>query len=110
MPYRPSRRQDAKLGIALILSLVCGVASFSTSFAIAYYFLLLTGLVKIRIPWPAPTKLEGIGWLYGCFGLSILLGVLIAFVVFRVIIRSGDSRMPEARSGLRSKNERDTVS
>jgi hypothetical protein len=110
MPYRPSKREDARLGFALILGLVCGVVSFSTSFAIAYYFLLLTGLVKFRILWPAPSKLEGIGWLYGCFGLSILLGVLIAIVVFRVIISSGDSRMPEVRSELRSKNELDTVS
>ncbi len=94
MPHQPSKTEDAKLGIALILSVACGVATFLLSFTIAFYFLLVSGLVKFRILWPAPSKLEGTAKFYGCFGLSILLGVLIAIAVFRVIIRSGSSRMP----------------
>ena len=94
MPYQPSRTQDAILGLALLVSLACGIASFWCSFRIAFPFLLWSGLVKIHILWAAPLKLEGMAALYGCFGLSIVFGVLIAIAVFRAIIRFGNSRMP----------------
>ena len=94
MPYRPSKTQDANLGLARMVSLACGVASFWCSFRIAFRFLFLSGLVKIHILWPAPSKLEGVAASYGCFGLSIVFGVLIAIAVFHAIIRFGNSRMP----------------
>jgi hypothetical protein len=84
MPYRPSKREDAKLGFALILSPVCAVATFFLSFTIAFHFLLMSGLVKFRILWPAPSKMEGIAWFYGVFAVAILLGVLIGILIFRV--------------------------
>ena len=89
MPGQPSRTQDANLGLALMGSLACGVASFWYSYTISFRLLWLSGLVKIRLFEYSATS-EGIPAVYvvcGIVGLSLLCGILVAHLVFRLIVR-----------------------
>ncbi|MGB8524848.1 MAG: hypothetical protein WCD43_17935 [Candidatus Acidiferrales bacterium] len=87
MGYQSSKTQDANLGLALIVSLVCGVTSFWCSFEITIRFMFLSGLVKVHILYPAQSTFEGISAVFVCLGLSLLFGILVARLMFRVIIR-----------------------
>ena len=89
MSHQPSKTEDMNLGLALMISLACGVASFWYSYTTSFDLLWLSGLVKIRfLDYPAASKSQGIPVLrvaFGVVGVSLCLGILVAYLVFRLI-------------------------
>lgn len=85
MSYRPSKTEDAHLGLALMAAVACGLAACWFSFAITSRFLLASGLVRIHILYPAQSTMEGVATLYACLGLAILFGIFVTHLVFRAV-------------------------
>jgi hypothetical protein len=87
MRYIASKTEDAHLGLALMAAVVCGLAASWCSFVITFRFLLFSGLFKIQFIYPPPTKWQAITELYACLGMSILFGIFVTHLVFRMVIR-----------------------
>jgi hypothetical protein len=87
MVYQTDKRRDASLGLALMVSVGCGVAAFVGTLKLSMYLVLLTGVVKLHLfEYPRRTEPIFIAML-GCAGLSIVIGTLVTRVVFRWAIR-----------------------
>jgi hypothetical protein len=87
MSYRPSKTEDAHLGLALMAAVACGLAACWCSFMITIRFLFASGLVKIHVLYPAQSNMEGGATIYACLGLVILFGIFVAHLVFSVVNR-----------------------
>ncbi|HXN72947.1 MAG TPA: hypothetical protein VN861_10395 [Candidatus Acidoferrales bacterium] len=86
MAYQTNKKQDASLGLALMASVVCGVAAFVCFLRLSGYLVILTA-AKLHL-FEYPRRLEPLSIaLCACAGLSIVIGILVMRVVFRAAIR-----------------------
>jgi hypothetical protein len=87
MAYQTNKR-DASLGLALMASVVCGVGVFLCSLQLFFYLAFLTGVIELHLfEYPPRPHTGEVAAMWGCVGLSIVVGILVMRVVFRWGIR-----------------------
>lgn len=85
---RPRPSQHEVLGTALFLGLLAGAASFWATFGISFNFALRTGLISLHFE-RTPSSFEENAFVYGASIVSVLVGILIAVLTFRSVMRFG---------------------
>jgi len=96
MPLQTSKREDAVRGGALILSVVSGAVAFWASAAVSSVIGLRIGLVQLHFfDHSTPSVKENVAT-YGIIGVSVLVGILVMYLTFRVVMRFARPR-PEGR-------------
>jgi hypothetical protein len=78
MAYQTDKRRDASLGLALMVSVGCGVAAFVGTLKLSGYLVLVTGVVKLHLfEYPARSNWRLIAAVWGCVGVALLVAILV---------------------------------